>query len=88
MNKNKSKAAYTTKWLNRHTQFWYEKEYFFGSKVIVITKKDAPKIVLERVKEINDSRVGAKQVYREIRQLEKQQKQTKNLTNPRLIKEK
>lgn len=82
MNKNKSKAAYTTKWLNRNKWFWYEKDYFFGSKIIVITKKDAPKIVLERVKEINDSRIGVKQVYREIRQLEKSKFTTKNPTKP------
>ena len=71
MNKNKSIAAYTTKWLNRNKQFWYEQDYFFGTKKIVITKKDAPKKVLQRVKEINENRVGVKAVRKEIKQLKK-----------------
>ena len=52
MNKNKSKAAYTTKWLNKNKQYWTE-IIVRKAKQIVITKKDAPKIVLERVEFIN-----------------------------------
>ena len=71
MNKNKSKAAYTTKWLNRNKQHWKEIDYFFGLKKLVVTKTDAPKIVLERAKEINDSRVGVKRVRKEIKMIQK-----------------
>ena len=67
--KNKSKAAYTIKWLNRNKKFWHEEDYFFGTKKLVIDKADAPKIVLERVKEINDSRVGVKWAKKQIRAL-------------------
>ena len=52
MNKNKSKAAYTNKWLSRNRRFWHE-EHVNGKPIIIIDKVDAPKIVLERVKEIN-----------------------------------
>ena len=69
MNKYKSKAAYTTKWMNRNRQHWHEEDYFGGTKRIVVTKSDAPKIVLKRVREINDSRIGVKQVLKEIRAL-------------------
>ena len=82
MNKNKSIATYTTKWLNRNKQFWYEQDYFFGTKKIIITKKDAPKKVFQRVKEINENRVGVKAVRKEIKQLEKNQKPLKKPTNP------
>lgn len=51
----KSKAAYTNKWLSRNKCFWHEKE-FRGIPIIVIDKKDAPKIVIERAKEINVAR--------------------------------
>ena len=69
MNKNKSKAAYTNKWLYRHKKFWHEEDYFGGTKRLVIDKKDAPKIVLRRVREINDARIGVKSVIKEIRAL-------------------
>ena len=51
----KNKVAYTTKWLNRNKQHWCEKP-IKGVMQIVIKKPDAPKIVLERVKEINEKR--------------------------------
>lgn len=69
--KNKSKAAYTTIWLNRNKQHWKEQPYFFGKTKLVVTKKDAPKIVLQRVKEINEHRMGVPQVRKEIKQLPK-----------------
>ena len=69
MNKNKSKAAYTIKWLNRHKNFWHEEDYFGGTKRLVIDINDAPKIVLRRVREINDARIGVKAVLKEIRAL-------------------
>lgn len=69
MKKNKSKAAYTNKWLNRNRQHWKEQPYFFGTTKLVVTKKDAPKIVLERVKEINEHRVGLPAVKKEIKAL-------------------
>lgn len=53
MKATKSKAAYTTKWLNRNKQHWCEKA-IKGVMQIVIKKPDAPKIVFERVKEINE----------------------------------
>lgn len=79
MNKNKSKAAYTTIWLNRNKQFWHEVDYFGGTKKLVIDKPDAPKIVLKRVREINDARIGLKQVTKQIKMLERQ---LKNPTKP------
>ena len=61
MNKNKSKAAYTNKWLFRNTQHWKEIEYK-GARVIIIKKLDAPKIVIDRVEEINRKRIANKQL--------------------------
>ena len=55
MKKTKSNAAYTNKWLSRNRRFWHE-EHVDGKPVIIIDKKDAPKIVLARVKEINAKR--------------------------------
>ena len=55
-----SKAAYTTKWLNRNKQYWYEKTIDRDVTIIVIKKKDAPKIVKQRVLEINLKRCGFK----------------------------
>ena len=69
MNKHKSKAAYTNKWLYRHKKFWHEEDYFGGTKRLVIDINDAPKIVLRRVREINDARIGVKAVLKEIRAL-------------------
>lgn len=77
MNKNKSIAAYTTIWLSRNKQHWYEQDYFSGTKRIVVTKKDAPKIVLKRVRQINDNRIGLKAVNKEIKQLLKNEKTIK-----------
>ena len=51
----KSKAAYTNKWLERNKKFWHE-EQKGDISIIIVDKKDAPKIVLERVIEINESR--------------------------------
>ena len=64
---SKSKAAYTNKWLRRHQNDWHEEEYFFGTKKLVIDKKDAPKVVLERVKEINEHRVGLPWALKQIK---------------------
>ena len=55
MNKNKSNAAYTNKWLNRNKSFWHEENYD-GYSIIAVTKKDAPKKVLNGVKVINANR--------------------------------
>ena len=55
MNKNKSKAAYTNIWLNRNKCYWYEENYE-GYSIITITKKDAPKKVLNGVRTINANR--------------------------------
>lgn len=71
MNKHKSIAAYTNKWLYRHQKFWHEEDYFGGTKRLVVDINDAPKIVLRRVREINDSRIGLKQVTKQIKMLEK-----------------
>ena len=61
MKKSKSKAAYTNKWLFRNTQHWKEIEYK-GARVIIIKKLDAPKIVIERIEEINRKRIANKQL--------------------------
>ncbi len=55
MNKTQSKAAYTNKWLSRNRRFWHEKE-INGTTIIILDKLDAPKIVVERIKEINYKR--------------------------------
>lgn len=52
MRKTKSKASYTNKWLSRNKRFWHI-EHYVDEQVIIIDKKDTPKIVIERVKEIN-----------------------------------
>ena len=52
MNKEKSKAAYTNKWLSRNKQHW-KIVMSNGTRVIIITKLDALKIVFDRVREIN-----------------------------------
>ena len=56
MNKTKSASSYTNKWLNRNKKFWFEK-ISDGSKLIVLKKADAPKIVVNRIIEINKSRM-------------------------------
>lgn len=56
MNKNKSKSSYTNKWLNRNLNAWYEKPYKCTT-VIILKKKDAPKIVVEQIAKINDARI-------------------------------
>ena len=55
MKKTKSKSAYTNKWLSRNRRFWHEKE-INGTTIIILDKQDAPKIVVERIKEINYKR--------------------------------
>ena len=55
MKKTKSKAAYTNKWLNRNKHLWCDKAVN-GEFIIVLKAKDAPKIVKERVEEINKVR--------------------------------
>ena len=52
----KSKAAYTTKWLNRNKHLWFEVKDDNGINIIIIKKVDAPTIVRERVLEINAKR--------------------------------
>ena len=56
MKTTKSKAAYTNKWLSRNKQHWKIGESK-GTKVIILTKPDVPKIVSERVYEINKKRI-------------------------------
>ena len=55
MNKNKSKSAYTNIWLRRNKHLWYEKRYN-GGNCIFFKTKCPPKIVVERVNEINEKR--------------------------------
>lgn len=55
MKKNKSKAAYTNKWLSRNKRFWHEKQ-IGPISIIILDKIDAPKIVIERIREINHKR--------------------------------
>ena len=62
MNKTKSKAAYTNKWLFRNKQHWKVGENE-GTRVIIITKPDAPKIVFNRVYEINKKRIASRKVF-------------------------
>ena len=62
MNKTKSKAAYTNKWLSRNKQHWKVGESQ-GTRVIIITKLDAPKIVFDRVYEINKKRIASRKVF-------------------------
>lgn len=55
MKTTKSKAAYTNKWLSRNRHLWHETTVN-GAKIIILHKQDAPKIVVERIKEINYKR--------------------------------
>ena len=55
MKTTKSKAAYTNKWLSRNRHLWHETTTN-GVKIIILHKQDAPKIVVERIKEINYKR--------------------------------
>ena len=55
MKTTKSKAAYTNKWLFRNRHLWHETTVN-GTKIIILHKQDAPRIVVERVKEINHKR--------------------------------
>ena len=55
MKKTKSKAAYTNKWLSRNRHLWHETTTN-GIKIIILNKMDAPKIVVERIIEINHKR--------------------------------
>ena len=48
--------SYTNKWMHHYTNFWHEEQIRYGFKIIVIDKEDAPKVVRERVKEINNRR--------------------------------
>ena len=59
MNVTKSKAAYTNKWLSRNKQHWKVGESE-GAEVIIITKLDSPKIVFDRVYEINKKRIATR----------------------------
>jgi hypothetical protein len=61
MNKSKSKAVYTNKWLSRNKQHWKVDEVD-GAEVIIITKLDSPKIVFDRVYEINKKRIATRKV--------------------------
>ena len=45
MNKNKSKAAYTNKWLPRNRRFWHE-EHVDGKPIIIIDKAGRPGLVI------------------------------------------
>ena len=60
MKKTKSKAAYTNIWLNRNKHLWTEYNIYFQIKeslpTIHLRENSAPKIVVERVKEINAKR--------------------------------
>ena len=49
----KYKKSYTNKWLNHYHKFWHEEQLRDYFKMIVIDKADAPKIVKERVNQIN-----------------------------------
>ena len=49
----KNKVSYTNKWMHHYPQFWHEEQIRNHFKIIVIDKEDAPKIVKERVKQIN-----------------------------------
>ena len=51
----KSKAAYTNKWLNRNKHLWEEKVEM-GTRIIVLKIECAPKMIIDRVEEINHSR--------------------------------
>ena len=51
----KSKSAYTNKWLSRNRHLWHETTTN-GIKIIILDKNDAPRIVVERIKEINYKR--------------------------------
>ena len=55
MKTTKSKAAYTNKWLSRNRHLWHETTTN-GIKIIILDKNDAPRIVVERIKEINYKR--------------------------------
>ena len=52
MKKTKSKAAYTNKWLHRNQHLWHE-DLVHNVPQIILHISDAPKIVNERVIEIN-----------------------------------
>ena len=60
MNKSKSKSAYTNKWLSRNKQHWKASKSEDGTRVIIITKLDAPRIVFDRVYEINKKRIASR----------------------------
>ena len=55
MKTTKSKSAYTNKWLSRNRHLWHEAT-INGVKIIILDKLDTPKIVVERIKEINYKR--------------------------------
>ena len=56
----KNKVSYTNKWLTHYPHFWHEEVIRTGFKIIVIDKADAPKIVKERVHQINMRRYEKK----------------------------
>jgi len=53
--KNKSKSAYTNIWLRRNPHLWCEKERNHVSLIVLLTDS-APRIVRERIEEINQKR--------------------------------
>ena len=55
MKKNKSDNVYTTKWLRRFKNAWHE-EHWNGIPIIILDKLDAPRIVVQCVKRINERR--------------------------------
>ena len=61
----KNKKSYTKKWLNHYHNFWHEEPINYYFDMIVIDKADAPKVVKERVHQINMRRYekGAKFSY-------------------------
>lgn len=54
MKKDKSASAYTKIWMNRHRDYWDDKDEF-----IRLLVKDAPKIVKKGVVRINERRRSA-----------------------------
>ena len=51
----KKNNSYTSKWLRKYKNCWHE-ENSSGTTIIVLDKKDAPKIVIEDVMKINIKR--------------------------------
>ncbi len=51
----KKNNSYTSKWLRKYKNYWHE-EKCSGTTIIVLDKKDAPKIVIKGVMKINEKR--------------------------------